>query len=64
MDREELLKLSKEELVDVVSVQEQKINTLVRKNAELEARLTELEALLNMNSKNSSKPPSSDDFKK
>ena len=60
MNREELLKLSKEELIDTVfSV----IDTYTRENAELKAqlvdlkaRLAELEARLNMNSKNSSKP--------
>jgi len=57
MTREELAKLSKEELLDVIV-------TLLQKNAELEARVKELEARVAMNSQNSSKPPSSDGYRK
>jgi len=48
MTREALLKLEKEELVDILLV--------------LFAKVAELEARLNQNSKNSSNPPSSDKF--
>ena len=50
-------KLSKEELLDVIM-------TLLQKNAELEARVKEFEARVAMNSRNSSKPSSSDGYEK
>lgn len=54
MDREELLKLEKEELLDILLA-------IIKQQAE---KIAELEARLNQNSKNSSKPPSSDGYKK
>ena len=54
MNREELLKLEKEEIIDILfAVIEQ-----------LTLKVSELEARLNQNSKNSSNPPSSDKFGK
>jgi transposase len=54
VNREELLKLTKEELLDVLLA-------IIAKQAE---EIAELKARLNQNSSNSSKPPSSDGFKK
>ena len=54
MKKEELLKLDKEEIIDVLSA-------IITKQAE---EIAELKARLNQNSSNSSKPPSSDGFKK
>ena len=54
MKREELLKLNKEEMLDILLA-------IIMKQAE---KIAELEARLNMNSSNSSKPPSSDGFNK
>jgi transposase len=54
MNRDELLKLSKEEIIDFLLA-------MIQQQAE---KIAELEARLNQNSKNSSKPPSSDVFKK
>ena len=54
MNKEELLKLEKEEIIEVLfAVIEQ-----------LTSRISELEARLNQNSKNSSNPPSDDKFNK
>ena len=53
MEKEELLKLDKEELIDVLLA-------IITKQAE---EIAELKARLNQNSSNSSKPPSSDGFK-
>ena len=50
MNRENLEKLSKEELIDIILA--------------LAPKVAELEARVNMNSSNSSKPPSSDQWKK
>jgi len=57
MRREELEQLSKNELIDIILVLAAQVSALTAKVAELEARLA-------MNSKNSSKPPSSDGFNK
>jgi transposase len=54
MNRDELLKLDKEELLDLLL-------SIINQQA---AKIAELEARLNQNSKNSSKPPSSDGFNK
>ena len=57
MKREDLEKLSKDELIDLaLSMQEQMLA--------LAAKLAELEAQLGMNSTNSSMPPSSDRWNK
>ena len=68
MIREELMKLSKEELIDTIfaitDVYTKKIAELQIELVDLKARLVELESRLSMNSKNSSKPPSSDGFRK
>ena len=57
MNREELKKLTKEELIEILLAMTSKI-------AELTIEVTELKARLNQNSKNSSKPPSSDAYNK
>jgi len=57
MNREDLMKLDKEELVDIIM-------TLLATIAELTAKVADLEARVNQNSKNSSKPPSTDGFNK
>jgi len=57
MKRENLEKLDKSALIDIILVRQEQIIALVAKVAELEARL-------NQNSQNSSKPPSSDVFVK
>ena len=54
MNKEELLKLEKEEIVEVLF-------TVIE---QLTARISELEARPNQNSQNSSNPPSSDKFGK
>jgi transposase len=48
----------------LIEKQSQTIQLLEEKNLKLESRVRELESRLNQNSKNSSKPPSSDSFKK
>ncbi|MDR0288168.1 MAG: DUF6444 domain-containing protein, partial [Clostridiales bacterium] len=57
MRREELEHLEKNELIEIILA-------LAAQVAELTAKVAELEARLKMNSKNSSKPPSSDGFNK
>jgi hypothetical protein len=57
MNRADLEKLSKEELIEMIITQHNQLQALILKMAELEARL-------NMNSNNSSKPPSNDTWKK
>jgi transposase len=57
MKRSDLEKLSKDELIDIILVLQEQIQTMALKIAELEARL-------NMNSKNSSMPPSNDMWRK
>jgi transposase/uncharacterized coiled-coil protein SlyX len=47
-----------------MGAQERRIDFLVKENQELAERIAELEARLNMNSRNSSKPPSSDGLSK
>jgi len=54
MNRDELLKLSKEEIIDLLLA-------IIQQQAD---KIAVLEACLNQNSKNSSKPPSSDGLKK
>jgi transposase len=57
MNREDLEKLSKDELIDTILSMHAQMLVLV-------AQLAELKARLNMNSTNSSKPPSSDEWKR
>jgi len=57
MDRKELEKLEKEQLIDIILMMAEQIKTLT-------ARVLELEARLNTNSGNSSKPPSQDGYNK
>ena len=57
MKREDLEKLSKSELIEIILSQQDQL-------LESSTKLTEVEARLNMNSTNSSKPPSSDIWKK
>ena len=54
LNREELMKLEKGEIIDILFA-------LIQQQAQ---KIAELEARLNQNSKNSSKPPSSDGFNK
>ena len=56
-NKEELLKLDKEEIVDVLFAVIAELTTVVKQQGE---KIAELEARLNQNSKNSSKPPSTD----
>ncbi len=61
--REALGALSKEQLIDIILLQQEQIGTLVEQAARvnaLEAQVEELKRRLGMNSNNSSKPPSSD----
>ena len=51
-------------LFQLVQKQDQQIKLLTARATELEAKVAELEARLSMNSKNSSKPPSSDGLRK
>ncbi len=51
-------------LTSRLSETEQKYTELKEENAELKARISELESQINSNSRNSSKPPSSDGYKK
>ena len=61
MNKEELMKLDKEEIIAVLfAVIDQQTKTIER----LTREIAELKVQLNQNSKNSSKPPSSDGFKK
>lgn len=56
--------LNREQLLILVRHQAEQIAALKAQNAALEERLSKLEQRLNQNSTNSSKPPSSDGFKK
>ena len=61
INREELLRLTKEEAIDfLLSVIKDMAEVIKAQNE----RIAELEARLNQNCKNSSRPPSSDGFKK
>ena len=56
-----LMKLEKEELIKVLLAVIQEQSAIIKQQAE---KIAELEARLNQNSRNSSKPPSSDGFKR
>jgi len=60
LTRAELEKLSKAELIDIILFQQEQIAALTAQVLALEAQVEELKRRLNMNSQNSSKPPSSD----
>lgn len=64
MDQDELMKLKKREIITLLL---SALSTIDQQSLQLEeqsTKITELEARLNQNSKNSSKPPSSDGFTK
>ena len=65
--RKMLCRLSEEQLIDIILAQQdeivalkQQVAALQTENAQFRARLAELERVVGMNSRNSSKPPSSD----
>ena len=58
--REVLGALSEEQLIDIILLQQEQIETLMARAEVLEAHLEELKRRLDMDSQNSSKPPSSD----
>jgi transposase len=61
--REALRALSKEQLIDIILLQQEQIETLMKQAARvqvLEAQVEELKRRLDLDSHNSSKPPSSD----
>jgi len=65
MEREEILKLCKyhpDLIVALIEQQESRINQQEARIAHLEARIAELEARKNQNSRNSSRPPSTDQY--
>ena len=58
--REALGALSREQLIDIIVLQQEQIEALMAQVAALNAHIEELKRRLDMNSQNSSKPPSSD----
>ena len=58
--REALATLSKEQLIDIILLQQEQIATLQEQVGTLTAQVEEFKRRLDMNSQNSSKPPSSD----
>jgi transposase len=67
VNREEILDLCRtnpEAIADIIERQDRIINQLTEKIVKLEARITELEARLNRNSRNSSQPPSADGYRR
>ncbi len=58
--REALRELSKEQLIDIILFQQEQIEALTAQVVALTAQVEELKRCLDMNSHNSSKPPSSD----
>jgi transposase len=67
VNREEILELCRtnpEGIVSLIEKQDRIITELTERIVQLESRIAELEARLNQNSQNSSKPPSSDGFRR
>ena len=67
INREEILELCRtnpEAIVDIIERQDRIITQLIEKIVQLEARIAELEAQLNRNSRNSSPPPSTDGYQR
>ena len=67
INREEILELCRtnpDAIVDIIEKQDRIITQLTEKIVQLEARITELESRLNQNSRNSSRPPSMDGFRR
>ena len=68
MNREELVKLEKEEIISVLFAIIQQQAAIIQQQADMIQQLTEknaeLEARINQNSRNSSKPPSTDGYRK
>jgi transposase len=67
VNREEILELCRtnpEGIVDIIERQDRLITQLTDRIVQLEARIAELEAGLNRNSRNSSQPPSMDGFRR
>lgn len=67
INREELLELCRtnpEAIVDIIEKPDRLITQVTEKIVQLEARITELESRFNQNSKNSSRPPSMDGFRR
>ena len=58
--REALATLSKEQLIDIILLQREQVATLQEQLGRLTAQVEEFKRRLDMNSQNSSKPPSSD----
>ena len=58
--RETLAALSKEQLIDIIMMQQEQVGMLVARVQALEAQVEELKRRLDTNSRNSSKPPSTD----
>jgi transposase len=67
VNREEILELCRtnpEAIVSLIEKQDRIITELTERIVQLESRIAELEARLNQDSQNSSKPPSSDGFRR
>ena len=58
--REALATLSKEQLIDIILLQREQVATLQEQLGRLTAQVEEFKRRLDMNSQNSSQPPSSD----
>jgi transposase len=67
VNREEILDLCRtnpEAIADIIERQDRLIPQFTEKIVQLEVRITELEARLNRNSRNSSQPPSTDGYRR
>jgi len=60
LTREQLEQATKQQLIELVLVLQDQVEKLLEQNQLIEARVSELERRLGMDSSNSSKPPSSD----